>query len=56
MNDSAQRLIADQLSIIVRVLEVQNEHLGSIAHRLESIEDAATYIGQSVASLIPDEE
>lgn len=51
MNDQIAQQIADQLSLIAKGLDVQNEHLRSIAFKLESIEDQVNYVGQGVVSL-----
>jgi hypothetical protein len=51
MDDQIAQQIADQLALIAKGVEVQNDHLASIATRLDDIRDEVNYVGQSVVSL-----
>ena len=58
MNDQIVQQIADQLSLIAKALDVQNEHLRSIDRVLDEINDNVNYVGQGVMGLNapPDDE
>jgi hypothetical protein len=51
MNDQIAQQIADQLSLIAKALEVQNEHLRSLDLEFGNIRDEINYVGQSVVGL-----